>query len=137
MARLTLAASMTRHPHSIRAGESLRTAEKMLEKLHCHHLPVRDGGRLVGVLTDSDIAFAARIHPDLARVRVEDACTTEPLTVDVDTDLRTAVALMLERRVDSVLVMNAEDGGEPVLDGIFTLRDAARVLHDVLPAVRL
>jgi CBS domain-containing protein len=137
MARLTLAASMTRHPHSIRAGESLRTAEKLLEKLHCHHLPVRDAGRLVGVLTDSDIAFAARIHPDLAHVKVEDACTTEPLTVDIDTDLRTAVALMLERRVDSVLVMTVEDGGEPVLDGIFTLRDAARVLHDVLPAVRL
>jgi CBS domain-containing protein len=137
MTRPSLAAAMTRHPHSIRAGESLRTAEKMLEKLQCHHLPVRDGGALVGVLTDSDIAFAARIHPDLARVRVEEACTIDPVTVDVDTDLRTAVAIMLDQRVDSVLVMNAEDGGEPVLDGIFTLRDAARVLHDVLPAVRL
>ena len=137
MTRPSLASSMTRHPHSIRAGESLRTAEKLLEKLGCHHLPVRDGGALVGVLTDSDIAFAARIHPDLARVKVEDACSVDPVTVDVDTDLRTAVAIMLEQRVDSVLVMTSDDGGEPVLDGIFTLRDAARVLHDVLPAVRL
>jgi len=44
---------------------------------------------------------------------------------------------MLERRVDSVLVMNAKDGGEPMLDGLSTLRDAARVLHDVLPTVWL
>jgi CBS domain-containing protein len=137
MAKVSLAAAMTRHPHSIRAGESLRTAEKMLEKLGCHHLPVRDGGALVGVLTDSDIAFAARIHGDIARIRVENACTNDPVTVDVDTDLRTAVAIMLEQRVDSVLVMTSEDGGDPVLDGIFTLRDAARVLHDVLPAVKL
>jgi len=137
MARLALAASMTRHPRSIRAGESLHTAEEMLEKLQCHHLPVRDGGRLVGVPTASDIAFAARLHPDVAYLKVEDACATEPLTVDVDTDLRTAVALMLERRVDSVLVMNAKDGGEPMLDGLSTLRDAARVLHDVLPTVWL
>jgi CBS domain-containing protein len=137
MARFTLAAAMTRHPHSIRAGESLRTAEKMLEKIQCHHLPVRDGGALVGVLTDSDIAFAARIHPDLSRVRVEEACTLEPVTVDVDTDLRTALAIMLEKRVDSVLVMSTEDASEPTLEGIFTLRDAARVLHELLPAVRL
>jgi len=62
---------MTRHPRSIRAGESLHTAEEMLEKLQCHHLPVRDGGRLVGVPTASDIAFAARLHPDVAYLKVK------------------------------------------------------------------
>ena len=48
----TLRAAMTTHPHSIRAGETLRAAERLMDKLHVHHLPVREAGRLVGVITD-------------------------------------------------------------------------------------
>jgi CBS domain-containing protein len=130
MSRSTLENSMTRHPHSIRAGESLRTAEKMMERLGVHHLPVRDGGALVGVITDSDIAFAARVQGDIDQVRVEEACIDDPVTVDVETDLHIALGILMERRVDSLLITDCEDGGEPALVGIFTLRDAARVLWE-------
>ena len=67
MARLSLVSSMTRHPHSIRAGESLRTAEKMLEKLGCHHLPVRDGGALATVTElplGDDVGFVGGVSWD-------------------------------------------------------------------------
>jgi CBS domain-containing protein len=130
MSRHTLENSMTRHPHSIRAGETLRTAEKLMERLGVHHLPVRDGGALVGVITDSDIAFAARVQGDIDQVRVEDACIDDPVTVDVETDFHLALGLLMEKRVDSLLVTDSEDGGEPALVGIFTLRDAARVLWE-------
>jgi CBS domain-containing protein len=130
MSRPTLEQSMTRHPHSIRAGETLRTAEKMMERLGVHHLPVRDGGALVGVITDSDVAFAARVRGDIDQVRVEEACTDSPVTVDIETDLHLALGLLMEKRVDSLLVTDSEDGGEPALVGIFTLRDAARVLWE-------
>ena len=82
--RPTLENSMTRHPHFIRAGETLRTAELMLDKLKVHHLPVLDGGRLAGVITDFD------------------------------------------------LITETEGDTEPKLAGIFTLRDAARVVHNQL-----
>jgi CBS domain-containing protein len=39
---------------------------------------------------------------------------------------------MLDRRVDSVLITETEGDTEPKLAGIFTLRDAARVLHNQL-----
>ena len=136
MSRPTLEKSMTRHPHSIRAGETLRTAEAMMEKLKVHHLPVRDGGKLVGVITDSDISFAARVKGNIDTITVEESCVDDPVTVDIDTDLSTALGILLERRVDSILVMEVEGEGEPTLAGIFTLRDAARVLHDQL-TVRL
>jgi CBS domain-containing protein len=129
---LTLRSAMTTHPHSIRAGETLRTAERMMDKLHVHHLPVRDAGKVVGVITDSDIAFAARVQGDVDVVVVEDACADDVVSVDVDTDLAVAVGIMLERRVDSVLVMQSVENGEPVLEGIFTLTDAARALHQLL-----
>lgn len=132
MFRPTLENSMTRHPHSIRAGETLRTAELMMDKLKVHHLPVLEGGRLVGVITDSDIAFAARIRGNVDIVKVEESCVDDPVTVDVETDLGTAVTIMLDRRVDSVLITETEGDTEPKLAGIFTLRDAARVLHHQL-----
>lgn len=130
MTRPTLEKTMTRHPHSIRAGESLRAAEKLMEKLGVHHLPVRDGGKLVGVITDSDIAFTARVQGHIDAIKVEDACIDDPVTVDVDTDINVALGIMIEKRVDSLLIMDSEDGGEPALAGIFTLRDAARVLWE-------
>jgi CBS domain-containing protein len=130
MSQHTLEKVMTRHPHSIRAGETLRTAEKMMERLGVHHLPVRDGGKLVGVITESDIAFAARVQGNVDTVKVEEACIDDPVTVDVETALHVALGIMIEKRVDSLLVTNSEDGGEPALEGIFTLRDAARVLWE-------
>lgn len=49
----TVQSYMTRHPHSVRVGETLQTAEALLQKYNCHHLPVLDGGRLVGVVSDA------------------------------------------------------------------------------------
>ena len=126
--RPTIAQVMTRHPHSIRLGESLSQAERMMEKLKVHHLPVRDGGRLVGVLSDSDIAFAARISGgNVGGIKVEEACIDEPVSLDIDTDLGLALRMMLEKRIDSVLI--TEEGE---LCGIFTLTDAARTLQGLL-----
>jgi CBS domain-containing protein len=128
----TLAQMMTRPVHSILAGQSLRAAEKEMERLRCHHLPVHQGGEVVGVLTDSDVAFATRVYGDANRIKVEDACSRDPVSVDIETSLSVVLGVMLERRIDSVLVTDAEDGGTPVPIGIFTLRDAARALHGLL-----
>ena len=78
------------------------------------------------------IAFAARIRGNVDIVKVEESCVDDPVTVDVETDLGTAVTIMLDRRVDSVLITETEGDTEPKLAGIFTLRDAARVLHNQL-----
>ncbi len=128
----TLRRAMTTPAHFIRAGETLRAAERMMDKLHVHHLPVREAGRLVGVITDADIAFAARVQGDVDAILVEDACADDVVSVDVDTDLGVATAIMLERRVDSLMVMSSVEGGEPVLEGIYTLRDAALALSQIL-----
>lgn len=121
----TVLTYMTRHPHSVRAGETLQTAEALLQKFNCHHLPVLDGGRLVGVVSDRDIRM---VKPaERANVTVDTVCVDEPLTVDVDTSLRTAARIMADKRIGSLLV--TEDGK---LAGIFTSTDACRALADVV-----
>lgn len=118
---------MTRHPHSIRAGESVATALELMKKVDCHHLPVLDGGRLVGVLSDRDVRLVKRTQ--VKDVKVEDVCTEDPHEVDLDTSVATAAAVMAERRIHSLLV--TENGK---LVGIFTSTDACRALASLFSA---
>lgn len=118
---------MTRHPHTIRAGESLAVAEEHMKKVNSHHLPVFDGGRLVGIISDRDLRLVKRA--DLKDVKVEDVCVEEPQQVDIDTSVATAAAVMAEHRISSVLVI--EQGK---LVGIFTATDACRALAALQPS---
>lgn len=118
----TLDRYMTRHPHSIRVDENLENAAALMSNLGVHHLPVVEGGRLVGVLSDRDVRVA-----DAAKKRVRDLYIDEPYAVDVDTSLFVVAAMVAQKHIGSTVVL--EDGK---LAGIFTATDACRALADAL-----
>lgn len=93
------------------------------------HLPVLDGGTLVGLLSDRDIAFAANESAEgLAdRLRVRDVCSLDPYAVAPDTPLDVVVEEMAARRIGSAVVT---DHGKIV--GLFTATDACRCLAEFL-----
>lgn len=116
---------MTRHPHSIRFDEKIKTAADLMEKLHVRHLPVLNGGNLVGVLSDRDVRL---VNTTGAKdVRVDDVCVDEPYSVDVDTSLWIVADTMAKKKIGSTLVL---EGGKVV--GIFTATDACRALAEML-----
>ena len=121
----TLERFMTRHPHSIRFDEKLKTAEELMAKLHVRHLPVLNGGKLVGVLSDRDVRLVGAAGGK--ELRVDDACVDEPYSVDVDTSLWIVADTMAKKRIGSTLVL--EDGK---VVGIFTVTDACRALAEML-----
>ena len=49
---------MTPFPHWIDADEPLLAARDLMQQHHVRHLPVKDKGRLVSVITDRDVKFA-------------------------------------------------------------------------------
>jgi acetoin utilization protein AcuB len=120
----TLDRYMTRHPHSIRIDEKLATAARMMAKLGVRHLPVLEGGTLVGVLSDRDLKLAGKGGDQL---KVSDVCIDEPYSVDVDTSLFVVAQTMADKRIGSTIVL---EGGK--LAGIFTAVDACRALADSL-----
>ena len=62
-------------------------------------LPVRDGGRLVGTVTDRDIAVrAATLNLDLEPTRVKEVMTFNLLTVDAATTVAEAMCIMTAKR---------------------------------------
>ena len=85
-------------------------------------LPIVDGDRLVGIVTDRDLVLRVLAgRKDPREVRVVDVATTKDVwTVTPDTQLRDARALMAEHRVRRLPVVKDER-----LVGMVSLGDVA------------
>jgi CBS domain-containing protein len=72
-------------------------------------VPVVDGGRLVGIVTDRDIVLrAVAERRDPQAVTIDEVASRELVTVDPEQDLDEALRLMAERQVRRLPVV--EDG---------------------------
>jgi acetoin utilization protein AcuB len=119
---------MTTNPVTINAQLTLAQAEKVMHERRIRHLPVLEGGKLIGVLSDRDLKMVLGFKDvDPNKVTVEEACTFDPITVSPQANLDEVVGMMAEKRIGSVLVV---DNGKLV--GIYTWVDALRTMHEIL-----
>lgn len=121
---------MTPFPYSVALDAPIGAARKLMLEKHVHHLPVTDGSRLAGIVTDRDIKLLLGPEigsPDPRELTVEDAYVADGFAVDLETPLVDVLAIMIERHLGAALVT-----GHGRLAGIFTAMDACRALHDHL-----
>ncbi|MDI1479427.1 CBS domain-containing protein [Polyangium sp. y55x31] len=124
----TVSDYMTRSPHSIGFDQTLVQAHKLMREHHIRHLPVLRGGRLVGMLSERDLAFVEALRDvDPQKLRVEEAMTPLPFTVAPDALLAGVSREMAEHRYGAAVVMR-----EGHVIGVFTTTDALRALADAL-----
>jgi len=117
---------MTRDPITVDLLSTASAAEKIMAARGIHHLPVVDGQRVFGLISDRDITLSRRAHRDVpfdGRVLVKDLCLEEPFTCAEEETLDAVAARMSSRKVEAAIVVRA---GRPV--GIFTTNDACRLL---------
>ncbi len=130
MDHLKISQYMTEQAHTIRAGETLGHAQDMLTKFGIRHLPVLDGGKLIGILSDRDIKSALSFKGmNLKNATAEDFCTQEVYVTHPDSTLKVVAEEMAEKRYGCAVV--TEHGSEKVI-GIFTTTDACKALAEVL-----
>jgi acetoin utilization protein AcuB len=125
MSKITrIKAVMTPFPHWVDAGEPLLTARDMMQQFHVRHLPVKEDGELVSIITDRDLKFVVDQNlglPPREAMRVKDLCVYAAYVVDLETPLAEVLLYMAERRIGSALVTRHGH-----LCGIFTATDACR-----------
>ncbi|NUP10047.1 MAG: CBS domain-containing protein [Polyangiaceae bacterium] len=119
---------MTAAPHTIGRDQPLSRASELFRKYHIRHLPVLEGGRLVGLLSDRDVAMVANLKDvDPNQVEVGEAMSQDVFTIEPKTPLDQVVADMARHKYGSALI--AQHG--KVL-GVFTTVDALRALEELL-----
>ena len=114
---------MTVTPRTVKAGDSIVDAAKLMRGEDAGIAPIVDGERLVGVLTDRDIAIRVVAEgKDPATTKVEDVASHELVTLDPEQDLDDALRLMAQHQVRRLPVVE-QDGK---LVGIVAQADVAR-----------
>jgi CBS domain-containing protein len=114
---------MTVKPRTVKAGDSIVEAAKLMKGEDAGIAPIVDGDRLVGVVTDRDIAIRVVAEGrDPQSTRVEDVASQNVVTVDPQQDLDEALRLMAQHQVRRLPVVE-EDGR---LVGIVAQADVAR-----------
>jgi acetoin utilization protein AcuB len=114
----TIGDIMSQPVYTVRSDENLDAARKALDMLHVHHLLVENNGRIVGIVSDRDVLRHLSPYVDgISAQRRDEATLRRPIysiaaydlvTVERDTSLEEAAALMLEHRVSCLPVRGSQ-----------------------------
>jgi acetoin utilization protein AcuB len=122
--------AMTAVPVTLHVGQSVRDALNVFAAKPFHHLPVVNGTRVVGIVSDHDLlAFLAQ-DPRARYAKISKVMMPSPKGVDADTVLSEAIRLVTENRISSLLVVEGE-GKDAVLQGIVTRTDLLQMFFKV------
>lgn len=127
----TIQTYMTVAPHTIGRDQPLSAAKDLMARYRVRHLPVLDGGQLVGIVSERDLAFIGAVRDvEAGELTVGEAMSSELYTVSSTEPLQTVAAHMARHRYGSAIVV---DNNRVV--GVFTTVDALYALHALLTAV--
>ncbi|MGQ9631137.1 MAG: CBS and ACT domain-containing protein [bacterium] len=128
---------MSPNPITIEEDVSILDAQKVMKDNKIRRLPVMRGGKLVGIVTESDIKEASpseastlsvyELHYLLAKMTVGDIMTKNPVTITPDATIEEAALIMRDRHISGLPVV---DRGKLV--GIVTESDIFNVFIEIM-----
>ena len=128
MSTKTVGAYMIENPVTISADLCLSDAGARMQDHGIRHLPVVEGARVVGIVSERDLAMVSALPGvDPGQVRVTEAMHPDPYIAAPDTPLREVLAIMHKHKLGTAVIA---EGGE--LLGIFTVIDALGLLRELV-----
>jgi CBS domain-containing protein len=119
----TIAEIMTRDVMSVSPRESLRRAAQLMDEMNVGSLPVCDGERLVGMITDRDITVrATSAGQDPEDTHVEDVMTDKVRYCFEDQEVNEVMNQMADAQIRRIPVVSRDAHN---LIGIVSLGDVA------------
>jgi acetoin utilization protein AcuB len=131
---------MSRHPMTVSPTTSVEMALKRMREEKVRRFPVvDDDGKLVGIVSEKDLLYAApspatslsiyELHYLYARITVSQVMTREVITVEEDAPLEEAARIMVDNKIGGLPVMR--DGK---LVGIVTETDIFKTFMEMMGA---
>lgn len=114
---------MTPNPRAIWITESLADAAREMWEKDCGILPIiKDGRKVVGMITDRDICMASATRDrNPSAISVEEVMSAVVYAAEPEEDIEDALQTMREHRIRRLPVLNS--AGE--LEGILSMNDVA------------
>jgi CBS domain-containing protein len=120
--------AMTPNPTTVEPTTTAEEAARIMKSEDVGALPIVERDKLVGMITDRDIAIRVVAEGRGTETPVGEIASKDVVTVDPQQSLEEAARLMAERRVRRLPVVE-EDGR---LVGILAQADIAQTGHDSL-----
>lgn len=112
--------------HRIAPGASINEAAAMMKRHGVGVLPVCEGGKLLGMLSDRDIVIGCvAAGMDAKTCQVREFMTSDPVTVDANADVEEAARIMGRAQVRRLPVIDND-----TVVGLFSLGDLAVTVDD-------
>ena len=124
----TIRDAMTANPTTIEPTTSATEAARIMKSQDVGSLPILQNDRLVGVVTDRDLAIRLLAEGKSGETTVGEIASKDVVTVDPQQTLEEATRLMAEHQLRRLPVCE-EDGK---LVGILAQADVAQSGHDTL-----
>jgi acetoin utilization protein AcuB len=128
---------MTQHVITIGSEDSLQRAKSLMADYEVSMLPVTNGGKLIGIVSDGDLERAAPsdavgldtglVADHMSRVMVGSVMTRNPITVPEDFTIDEVARVMLDNKISGCPVRDREGR----ILGIFTKSDLFRAIISV------
>ena len=116
---------MTANPFTVTPESTVPQAQEIMQRHTVRHLPVVSGGKVVGVLSNSDVAgalpsratslSAAELTYLVNRLKVSSVMSRHPITISPDALLEEAAVAMRDNKIEMLPVVEGD-----VLVGVIT-----------------
>jgi IMP dehydrogenase len=106
---------MIMNPETLGPDNKLADAVDMMERYHISGIPIVEGEKLIGILTNRDIRFATDLDQPAESFMTRNNLVTAP----VGTSLEEAEAILQKHKIEKLLVV--DDSGH--LKGLITVKD--------------
>ncbi|MCH8014201.1 MAG: CBS domain-containing protein [Candidatus Dadabacteria bacterium] len=113
---------MTLHPRTVTSEDSAQDISEKMKTLNYRQFPVVEEGKLVGIVTETDIAVALSDKND---IKVKDVMVTDPFTIMEDASIENASEIIRIKSFNSLPVVSENNE----LLGIITVTDILDALR--------
>lgn len=114
---------MTAQVECVQQTDTIQRAAQMMKNANCGSVPVCDNNKVVGIITDRDIALKAVAAGNDTNTQVSQCMTSQVVTCTPDTDAHEAADLMAQHQIRRLPVV--DNNGN--ICGICAIGDLATV----------